>query len=213
MPRQLKPYKVDTVHARGRGSVDIFLNREEKTFFGMVGPTRIEAATAQECKDLVHKALREFEGLVWLRYIEISVDHWGGHYTHGRCRTAKGEVGISCFRFEVAKTLDGSWVSRPFFEDLHPEFQDKKRHDAETQPWWIRGSDEGQIDDPLLVVDGLILYSDQAWDTLGDFIQAINVIGDRIKGLVARPDLAKVLSSGSLGSKELMALSAPKETL
>jgi len=192
MARKLKPYKVDTISVHARGSYDMFLDREDHVFFGMVGPTRIEAKTAEECRGLLYQAAKEFKGLEWRRFIMVDGQGWHGHATYNGHEQHCSQVNVGFHRFEAAKTLDGSWVERPFMEDLHPDVQNERRQEHDTSRW-IEGREHK---DPIGKIKGLIEYSDEAWATLNQFKAALDAIAGRIEAMIAGPDLNNRLRAG-----------------
>lgn len=201
MARKLKPFKVDrVVNAKTRVSVDIFLDRNKQTFFGMIGPTKIEAATAKECKALVLAALRDYSGLIWKPFLWIEVEskdrshhHRIHNYAGGQCRVA-----VRFARFMGAKAVDGKWVEKPFDEDVHTHSPFK---DEYLMKFWARGDN---------LPDGVIAYSEEAWASLQDIERRMNELGRQLLRVIdgeflmlrGRDLISKVLPAPSKSSRK-----------
>lgn len=70
MPRKLKPYKVSEVrHSNSGRVVEIFLDRETKTFYGVVDGVTVGSATEAECKSLIYKKCEEIATYEWKKII------------------------------------------------------------------------------------------------------------------------------------------------
>jgi hypothetical protein len=183
MPRKLKPYKVDEVLNPKTGiKVDIMLDRNDKVFFGMVGPTRIEAPTAEECEKAVRKALRDYTGLEWQSFIIVDSEGGESHWRTSGHETRNANVSLRFHRLYGAKTVDGTWVQKPFEEDAPGG---SYHFDAEhyMRRWW-RGDDESTIP-----------YTDEAWATLNTMRDRIEGIAEFLKELIGRKDFAALLNN------------------
>lgn len=184
MSRKLKPYKVDTIHTR-KGTVDMFLDREDKIFFGMIGPTRVQAITAEECRKKLYKAMSDWDGLVWKQYIHLQAEsHLDGHYSHSGFDADNVSLNMHFYRFEGAQTLDGKWVCRRFKEDTRGG---EKWYDPEKMDPWYRDLEEEE---------DLIPYSEEAWAALQKIKGALAIAGDQLKTLACAKNLPQLIAGG-----------------
>lgn len=190
MVRPLKPYKVDRVHNHKTGiSVDIMLDRDSCEFFGVVGGKRFTYKTASECKREVRKMISGYEGLKWRKFIEIKMTSVNDVYSN------RAEFGLEtpCFdanfqirRFEGARSVDETWVQRPFKEDL-------EHQDSAIQRWPKHKCDGGAI----------VVYSEAAWKTLNEIIVRLGDLIARLEEFTKKKDFKKQLETGFV--KMLMA--------
>ncbi len=198
MARKLKPYKVDQVVNQTTGiKVDIMLDREDKTFFGMVGESRIGAQTAKECMGKVRELLKDFTGMVWEPYIVVSSSGGSSHHTYDGHQSENASVQLVFHRLLGAETVEKTWVQLPFEEDA-PGGSYHFGPDHYTERWW-RGKDTSVA---------IIPYTEEAWSTLGMMRDRINDIAAFLEKLVGRKDFEKLLNN----PKGNLLLGAPKPT-
>lgn len=207
MPRKLKPYKVDTVTNRQTGiTVDILLDRNDTpaVFYGMVGPIRIQAATDVECQKLVRRALKDYTGLEWKKFIILAAEKTGHDWIRSGYKTINAGLSLAFHRLQGAKTVDGTWTSKPFDEDVvkHTAFTD----DYHMRQWYRDGDDV------------TIPYSEKVWATLLEMKCRIDTMGKFLEDLLKTKDLVGLLSSrnatrllsagqsGGLGQKDTLRL-------
>jgi hypothetical protein len=183
MTRKLKPYKIERVTNQKTGiGVDIMLDREDQTFFGMVGPTRIEGETAAGCKRLVRKALKDFTGLQWGAFIVI--DHAGGdaHEWHSKHKAEAAHVELRYHRLLGARTIEGTWVERPFEEDTPGGYHFGQDRYVNR---WHRDDESGSI----------LPYTEAAWGTLCMMRSRIEEIATYLENLTKRDDFVRLLNN------------------
>ena len=183
MVRPLKPYKVDRVwhHAKGV-SVDIMLDRDTCEFFGIVGGKRFAFKTAAECKREIRKMLQGYEGLKWRKFIEIemtSVEDSCENYSDFNLETPSFNADFQVRRFEGAKSVDNTWIQRPFKEDFDHQ-------DAAIKRW------------PRRKVSGMTFlpYSEAAWKTLNEIIVRLGDLIARLEEFTKKKDFKNKLETG-----------------
>lgn len=193
MPRKLKPYKVDHVGNQKTGvNVEIMLDRDSQTFFGMVGTIRIEAESAKACKTAVNKALRDYTGMDWQPYIIIGSFRWDGHSTVNGYEESRTEISLKFHRLLGAKAVDGSWSSKPFEEDAPggDGYHFKEEHYINR---WYRPDED---DDYNYDNERVIPYTKEAWDTLLRMQTRIEEVGAFLRDLFKRDDIEMLLNEG-----------------
>lgn len=183
MARPLKPYKVDRVWKHETGvSVDIMLDRETCEFFGMVGGKRFTYKTANECKREIRKMIDGYGGLKWRKFIEIEMcsveDEYTNHAEFG-LETPSFNADFQIRRFEGARSVDETWVQRPFKEDF--EHQDSAIHR------WPKHKCAGRA---------VLSYSEGAWKTLNEIILRLGDLIARLEEFTKKKDFKKQLETG-----------------
>ena len=182
MARTLKPYKVSSVtNSRTGVCIDIFLDRELKTFFGVVGNVKIGADTEQECENKIAKVLQDYSGLDWKKYIQIdfSVGENCKSYDHFGNVVPKFEGDLRIARLEGAESIQGTWMQRPFKKDS--DWQDQKMKRWHTKEQILRGQKRHGI--------VLIPYTRQAWRLLNEIINRLTATMDQLIEFLKEDDL------------------------
>lgn len=185
MSRALKPLKVDTVYdTERRARVDVFLDRNDKTFFAEVQLEKVKAPTAEAVIKLVREKLKEWQPPEWKAVIqlEVSSPHHFGH--GGRIEPQAAGLSFSFERKEIAQAMNGNWIERPFTADV-------------TNKWEI----ERRAEDPLHEVQSCrddeleqqIPYSEAAWATLTGLVAATIKAREKLEELFDPKDGGKKL--------------------
>ena len=168
--------------------MDIYLDREDKMFFGMIGPVRIARNTAEECAKEVRKKLQDYTGLEWKSFIVISHDSWGGSSSNNGHSETRAHVELSFHRLKAAKTIDGTWTQLKFEDDVPSGvYHYGKSHYMHR---WYRNPDNPQDDDECVIP-----YTEAAWNTLNQMVAKMNELSDWLDKFTKRKDLAKLLNN------------------
>lgn len=182
MPRKLKPYKVDRVTNSKTGvGVDILLDREDRVFFGMVGPTRIQSDTADECKKRVRNALRNYKGLEWKGFIILNAEETEHGWSNNGFKVINTGLNLTFHRLMGAKTSDGAWTCKPFEEDVHP---DSPFSEEDRMKLWYRDARSKKI----------IPYTQEVWSTLMEMHKRIKKMGKDLEKFCKRKNIGKLLT-------------------
>jgi hypothetical protein len=185
MARELKPFKVDEVSNFETGvKVLIYLDRGDKTFFGIVGDKRVEAKTADECKSAVYKELQAFRPFVWEKVIEAStneVEHVGGNPAPGEVPEDRHSTHIELHfrRYQQAKSLAGEGYIERGFDTVKEDFESPFR-----KKWVHNWRDNGSVALP---------YTDETWGKLIAIEAGIEELNRRLSQLLDPKDGAKRL--------------------
>lgn len=202
MGRSLKPLKVDKVHLPPYGiAAQVFLDRNENTFFAEYAGQRVEDATASGCVKKARKLLQDSLALKWQQVIIIgrSTDSWQGQ-----------GLEFCAEREEVALSPGSGCIKRAFrTDDDDPEPEPLHPVDEEhaSDPNW--GAQWRSYDFPETNKHRVVLpYSKEAWRTVLAIKQAIETTRAKIDELLASADLEQRLVSGNL---QLLALPPASE--
>lgn len=188
MGRTLKPYKVDEIKdPKSKVVVDIFLDRNEKDFFGVVQNETVRAKTAEECGNQVRARLEEARKFEWRSLIEITFP------STRRYNRVEGAVGVEFDRYQIAQTPTGDWIQRPYYSpeeetDLQKPVKEtgrwhglseknQKRHDRQS------GSDIRDYHPPREGEEGRteIPYTEEAWRALNDLRAQLKVVQEKLE--------------------------------
>lgn len=217
-PRPLKPLLVDTIIAgRTRLKAEIFLDRDRLDFFSKVGDREIRGTTAGECKDATRRALADFKGYAWERWIEAGVSgapNWSHHTRDGKPHHYKLEGTFT--RFERAEKFGETrrnkggpgWLKRPFFEDLDKDAQAQVTEHGElwfADKWWDSTESENG-EDPGDGRAVLLPYTVELWEALCSIEDTVEKARAHVRELLNPKDAgAKLLAIGirQLGLKQL----------
>lgn len=115
MPRKLKPYKVDTViHSKYGLKTEVYLDREDKDFFGKLHGDQYRAKSAAEVKRLIWDAMEAWRPLEWNQIILIEIDECPYEATWSDSLHFGCKLEFSFDRVEVSKSASGREIVRPF---------------------------------------------------------------------------------------------------
>lgn len=185
MVRELKPFKVDEVVNFETGvKILIYLDREDKTFFGVVGDKRVEAETAEECKRAVCKELRTFRPFVWEKVIEAhtyEVEHVSGDPAPGSVPEDRhsNHFELHFRRYQQAKSLAGEGYLERGFDVVKEDFENQFR-----KKWTQNWRDNGSV---------VLPYTDETWEKLLAIEAGIEELNRRLVRLLDPKDGAKRL--------------------
>jgi len=197
MSRQLKPLRVDSFYdGKRRLSIDIMLDRNDKTFFAKVDHTSLTAPSVAELKGKIKTELLNSKPPEWTRVIQLGVtekdESWrrsrGGHVT-----THQAGLEIHFSRKEVA-TLRGRLIERPFREDVPDAWHEDFDGDA------LRYSETAYNDEEKHQIP----YSAEAWATLNECVTALEKARTRLEVLFNPKDGGRLLAARALGGVALL---------
>jgi hypothetical protein len=185
MTRKLKPYEVDSIKNLETGvRVIIYLDRESKTFFGVLGDKSYEAKTAQECRLTLFEALKTYRPFVWEKIIEahtVEVDHMN-HEPPGGVAEDSHSVHFELHfrRYQRARSLaeKESYLERGFGV-VEEDFDDVWR-----KKWTHNWTDSNSV---------ILPYTDETWEKLCALKAGIEELNRRLNLLLDPKDGAKRL--------------------
>jgi len=191
MARLLKPQKVDSIYDnRTRMTIDLWLNRNENTFFATVGTDEIKAAAIHELKEKVRGHLARMDvDVVWSRFIYLHVREPNDSSWPSRKNTTR-EIEFSFRRMEVA-TITGFQsrprrVERPFDEDI----EDAARESRKRNPLWdVDTCHDDEAD--------LFPYTEELWASVNSIADGLERARERLTKLCDPADKgAALLAAG-----------------
>lgn len=203
MARQLKPAAAGEYIHRAYGSVPLFLNRNDFTFFAEVAGSRITAASNDELHKLVGEAVAKLIDLDWAPIILISRD---GGYNYGGYRN---NVSFRFERFYVAKAADGTYRKSEWTSPFRGEALDRTKHCSTWTGWQTKYGDFNPPCNPidyhgkpeLSVV--YLPYDDATWAALETLDAMLITLKSRLADLLFVPENAALLTERLSGVKLL----------
>ncbi len=199
MARSLKPQKVKEVkHRTLPMTLDILLDRNDLDFFFKMGVQIFRASDIDEVVKLAYEKLSSFTGVEWEQVIEIDHNTDDGQgYSYGKPREQHPRhagMKLSFRRFERGR-INGKWeLERKHVLDLVDDsYAMKKREDNTAgEHYYERG-------------ETIIPYSEAAWVALGQMVQAVHNINDRLCSMLEHHDELPMLLA-RLAGRSVLAL-------
>lgn len=176
MARALKPLKVDSVHSdKAKATVEVFLDRNENTFFATVQGKKLTAPTVEEVKKKTREMLTAWKPLEWKQVIQLRVDDWDLHSGQGGyVPERRAHLSFRFERKEIAESFSGAgWLERPFPEDKGEHAEAR----VEADPlYYSQTCRKDELEDQ-------IPYSDEAWAVLMGLIDATEKAKEKLKAM------------------------------
>jgi len=167
VPRQRKPYKVDTVHGK-YGWTTIYLNRDTKKFFGEIEGEVFEADTSGECSALLYKRLNQNPVLEWEPFIYVRADTGRPILWNHPVQQDGAGLEFTFYRMEVAAKPDGKLFYRRWLDS-------DEEKDTRSPHILSRGENYGFIQIP---------YTEATWQGLLRLQEATKAAAKKLEELV-----------------------------
>lgn len=206
MPRQLKPYTVDSVtRPETRERLDIYFDRNRKLFFAAIGMERVEHTDLKEAKKLALELLTRAPKYDWQPIIVVRrvARESGDHYAQG-FEAEHADLDISFYRCERASSpIDPDVVyAREHTIDFeqsvrdHTHWKGKEEVEHDRQRMRQERDDNKRLDKFYDSDDHAVLpYTDETWEGLLVIKRAVDQTRTSLHALIERDNLAEQLRS------------------
>jgi len=204
MSRQLKPQSIGPYYdTNTHTTVEMFLDRNDHTFFAKFGDQKYEAASKNELIVQLQKAIHESVNITWAPVIEVKRLE-PGHYSMMDRDKDPSFVGFRLARYHYGRLNDGTWVATGW------DVPDQLRASARQNLGWGR---KDEFNPPChrqghsgLPDTYFLPYDEAAWEALIQLVSNIRAVRQRWDAMLSSEDgigqLVKAITSG-MGTKML----------
>jgi hypothetical protein len=205
MPRELKPqsigfYEDDRTHT----TVEMFLNRNDHTFFAKFGGDTYYGASKNELVERLRTAVREAQDIQWSPVIEVRrLSPANYTYLDGLDKDPSF-VGFRLYRYYYGRLVDGTWVTTRW------ETAESQRVNSHQNLGWGRDKEfippchrQGHSGIP----DTYYLpYEEATWAALSQLVENIRAVRRKLEEMLSSEEgmsqLVKAITAG-MGAKML----------
>lgn len=199
MPRQLKPQSIGEYYdSNTHTTVEMFLDRNDHTFFAQFGPEKYYAGSKNELIVQLQKAVKEAVNIEWapmiqVRRIEPSTLGWGDRDEDPPF------VGFKVYRYHYGRLQDGTWVSSPWdtSEHLRTNLRQNLGFDKNKELVLPCSRREGGRGVPNTF---FLPYDEETWVALNHLVENIRVVRRRLDAMLVSEDgigqLVRAVASG-----------------
>lgn len=191
MGRKLKPYKLETVHHAKHGlKVDIYLDRNDQKFYGILHGETYRADSAVEVKRLVWDAMNAWRVLEWEQVILVNWDDRAYEATWNDSLDFGCAMEFSFGRIEVSKSASGREITRPFLS------RGAAFGEEEPNSWEV---EHRKTDDDWDTKYGLghyscLPYDETVWQTLVELKKRTDALTARLADVLGKhPERLKTI--------------------